>query len=332
VNCSAAFGDHPLARAGQAFCEDGTVVDQGVRELVTLASEVARRAGETARQMRSQGVGRVDTKSTATDVVTAADKAVERQIVADLRAARPHDAVLGEEYGPSGGEPPEYPPGAESGPVRWIVDPIDGTTDYPSGGGPLEYLPGAESGPVRWIVDPIDGTVNYLYGLAHYAVSIAAEVGGRIVAGVVHNAATGDQWTATAGGGAWRQGRRLAASVQTDLGQALVGTGFGYDARRRKHQAAVLAGVLPRVRDIRRFGSAALDLAAAAEGTLDAFYEKGLQAWDLAAGGLIAREAGLLVTGLRGREAGPDMVLAAPPALHAPLHDLLAELDADGGF
>lgn len=276
-------------------------MDLDVRELVTLASEVARRAGETAREMRSQGVGRVDTKSTATDVVTAADKAVELQIVADLRAARPHDTVLGEEYGSSGDGSPAYPAGARSGSVRWIVD-------------------------------PIDGTVNYLYGLAHYAVSIAAEADGRIVAGVVHNAATGDQWTATADGGAWRDGRRLAASVQTDLGQALVGTGFGYDARRREHQAAVLAGLLPRVRDIRRFGSAALDLAAAAEGRLDAFYEKGLQAWDLAAGGLIAREAGLLVTGLRGREAGTDMVLAAPPALHGPLHDLLAELNADGGF
>ncbi len=241
--------------------------------------------------MRSRGVGRVDTKSTATDVVTAADKAVERQIIADLRAARPGDAVLGEEYG----------------------------TD-------------AASGPVRWIVDPIDGTVNYLYGLPHYAVSIAAEVDGRIVAGVVHNAATDDQWTATVGGGAWRDGRRLSASTQGDLGQALVGTGFGYDSRRRQHQSAVLAVLLPRVRDIRRFGSAALDLAAAAEGQLDAFYEKGLQAWDLAAGGLIATEAGLLVTGLRGREAGPDMVLAAPPSLHGQLHDLLTELDADGGF
>jgi myo-inositol-1(or 4)-monophosphatase len=241
--------------------------------------------------MRSQGVGRVDTKSTATDVVTAADKAVERQIIADLRAARPRDAILGEEYG----------------------------TD-------------AASGPVRWNVDPIDGTVNYLYGLRHYAVSIAAEVDGRVVAGVVHNAATDDQWTATLGGGCWHDGHRQSGSGETDLAQALVATGFGYDARRRRHQGTVLAGLIHRVRDIRRFGSAALDLAAAAGGQIDAFYEKGLQAWDLAAGGLIAREAGLLVTGLRGRDAGADMVLAAPPALHGPLHDLLAELDADGGF
>jgi myo-inositol-1(or 4)-monophosphatase len=272
-------------------CEDGLVVDQSAQELVVLASHVARRAAETARRMRTHGVREVTTKSTATDVVTAADKAVERQILADLRAARPGDAFLGEEFGGDSG-----------------------------------------SGPVRWIVDPIDGTVNYLYGLGQYAVSIAAEVDGHIVAGVVHNAATDDQWTATSGGGAWRDGRRLAGSGETDLAQALVGTGFGYDARRRHHQGAVLAGLIDRVRDIRRFGSAALDLAAAAEGRLDAFYEKGLQAWDLAAGGLIAREAGLLVTGLRGREAGVDMALAAPPALHGALHDRLAELDADGGF
>lgn len=271
-------------------------MDQHAQELVTLAQEVARSAAETARRMRSHGVGQVDTKSTATDVVTAADKAVEREIIARLRVARPDDTVLGEEYG---GDP--------------------GSAERPAGS-------------VRWIIDPIDGTVNYLYGLPHYAVSIAAEVDGQVVAGVVRNAVTGAEWTATLGGGAWRGGRRLAGSTATDLGQALVGTGFGYDARRRQHQADVLAGLLARVRDIRRFGSAALDLTAAAEGQLDAYFEKGLAAWDLAAGGLIAREAGLLVTGLRGREAGPDMVLAAPPALHGLLHDRLAELDADGGF
>jgi myo-inositol-1(or 4)-monophosphatase len=272
------------------------VVDQSAQELVTLAREVARQAAEIARRMRSHGVGQVATKSTATDVVTAADKAVEREIIALLCAARPDDTVLGEEYGGD--------PGSAAAPV----------------------------GSVRWIVDPIDGTVNYLYGLPHYAISIAAELDGEVVAGVVRNAATDAEWTATLGGGAWRDGRRLVCSTETDLGQALVGTGFGYDARRRQQQADVLAGLISRVRDIRRFGSAALDLTATAEGQLDAYFEKGLAAWDLAAGGLIAREAGLLVTGLRGRKAGPDMVLAAPAALHGPLHDRLAELDADGGF
>jgi len=267
-------------------------VDQGIHELVELAREVARRAAETARRMRTDAIGQVDTKSTATDVVTAADRAVERQIIAELQAARPADDFLGEEYGPSGT---------------------------------------ATSSGVRWVIDPIDGTVNYLYGLPQYAISIAAELDGEVVAAVVRNAATDDEWTATRGGGAWRAGRRLTGSPQTVLAQALVGTGFAYSAQRRAHQGAVLAGLIAQVRDIRRFGSAALDLAAAAEGMLDAYYEKGLSAWDLAAGGLIAQEAGLLVTGLGGQPAGTDLVLAAPPALHKQLHDRLTELDAAGG-
>jgi myo-inositol-1(or 4)-monophosphatase len=267
-------------------------VDQGIRELVELAREVARRAADTARRMRTEAIGQVDTKSTATDVVTAADRAVERQIIAELQAARPADGFLGEEYGSQDDR--------------------------------------AASG-VRWIIDPIDGTVNYLYGLPQYAISIAAELDGEVVAAVVRNAATDDEWTATRGGGAWRSGRRLTGSTQTVLGQALVGTGFAYSAPLRAHQGAVLAGLIAQIRDIRRFGSAALDLAAAAEGMLDAYYEKGLNAWDLAAGGLIAQEAGLLVTGLDGHPAGTDLVLAAPPVLHKQLHDRLAELDAAGG-
>jgi myo-inositol-1(or 4)-monophosphatase len=268
------------------------VVDLDARELLELARRVARRAAETARRTRTEAIGHVDTKSTATDVVTAADRAVERQIVEELRAARPDDGFLGEEYGPSGA-----------------------TT----------------STKVRWIIDPIDGTVNYLYGLPQYAVSIAAEVNGEVVAGVVRNAASGDEWHATLGGGAWRDDRRLAGSAQTVLSQALVGTGFAYSAERRAQQGAVLAGLITRVRDIRRFGSAALDLCAAAEGMLDAYYERGLNDWDLAAGGLIAREAGLFVTGLNGKAAGTDLALAAPPALHKQLHELLVELDADSG-
>jgi myo-inositol-1(or 4)-monophosphatase len=264
-------------------------------ELLELAVEVARAAADTARQMRAEGVSPVATKSTVTDVVTAADRAVERQVVTALRAARPADAVLGEEYGAAGGPAPAGP------------------------------------GAVRWILDPIDGTVNYLYGLPQYAVSIAAEVDGEVVAGVVRNAATGDEWTATRGGGAWRDGRRLHGSTETDLGQALVATGFGYGPARRVHQAGVLAGLIAQVRDIRRFGAAALDLCLAAEGSVDAYYEKGLNAWDHAAGGLVAAEAGLRVAGLAGALPGPDLVIAAPPALFQPLHQRLAQLDAAGG-
>jgi myo-inositol-1(or 4)-monophosphatase len=148
---------------------------------------------------------------------------------------------------------------------------------------------------------------------------------------VVVNAVSGDEWTAVRGGGAWRAGVRLAGSAVRSLDRALVATGFGYDSARRAYQARVLTEVLPVVRDIRRFGAASLDLCAAAEGRVDAYYERGLGPWDMAAGGLIAQEAGLLVTGLSGTQAGPAMLVAAPPALHAPLHDLLVRLEADAG-
>lgn len=280
---------------------NGTPVSTGAAPapalLLELAVAVAGAAADLARSMRAVGVDGIRTKSTDTDVVTAADRAVERQVVAALLAARPGDRVLGEEYGEGGAR----------------------------GDGP-----GRGTG-VRWILDPIDGTVNYLYDLPQYAVSLAAEVDGVVVAGVVRNAATGQQWTATAGGGAYRDGRRLTGSVQTLLGQALVATGFGYDPARRAHQAGVLAGLLPQVRDIRRFGAASLDLCLAAEGRVDAYYERGLNAWDHAAGGLIATEAGLVVTGLNGAPPGPALLVAAPPALHGPLHDRLVELDATGG-
>lgn len=178
---------------------------------------------------------------------------------------------------------------------------------------------------VRWVVDPLDGTVNFLYDLPNWAVSIAAELDGQPVAGVVHAPALGLTYTATLGGGAWRDGRRLTGSAETDLARSLVATGFGYRAERRRAQAAVVARVLPHVRDIRRFGAAALDLCAAAEGRIDAYYERGLQPWDHAAGGLIAQEAGLVVAGLAGRPASTDLTIAAPPALFEPLADLLAQ-------
>jgi myo-inositol-1(or 4)-monophosphatase len=266
--------------------------DADPEQLLAVAVTVARQAAELAVARRVDGIGEVGTKTTATDLVTAADRAVERLIGELLREGRPDDTVLGEEYGGGTGGDPDR---------------------------------------VRWVVDPIDGTVNYVYGLPHYAVSIAAEVGGETVAGVVRNAASGEEWTAIRGGGAWRAGRRLVCSQVAELGQALVATGFGYDAARRAHQAAVLPTLLPLVRDLRRFGAASLDLCFAAEGRVDAYFEKGLGAWDHAAGGLVAAEAGLVVTGLRGEPPGPAMVLAAPAQLHGPLHALLVELDADGG-
>jgi myo-inositol-1(or 4)-monophosphatase len=281
-----------MAGAGMGSADiGGTAVGPDPAELLAVAVEVARAAASLAVARRAEGVGDVGTKTTATDLVTAADRAVEQLIGDLLRRHRPGDQLLGEEYGQHGG----------------------------TGTG------------VRWVVDPIDGTVNYVYGLPHYAVSIAAELDGVSIAGVVRNAVTGEEWTAVRGGGAWRGATRLTGSTVTELGQALIGTGFGYDAARRAYQAGVLAELLPKVRDIRRFGAASLDLCFAAEGRLDAYFEKGLGAWDHAAGGLIATEAGLRVTGLRGAPPGPTMVLAAPPALHEELHPLLVKLDADAG-
>ncbi|QSB17391.1 inositol monophosphatase [Natronosporangium hydrolyticum] len=264
-------------------------------QLLAIAEAVVAPAAAQVAELRAGAAREVSTKSTETDVVTAADRAVERQLVAELRRRRPTDAVFGEEYG-AGGDPA-----------------------------------GAGGSGVRWLLDPIDGTVNYLYGIPWYAVSIAAEVDGEVVAGVVRNAATGDQWSASAGHGAWREGRRLRGSTETRLGHALVATGFGYQPARRAYQAEVLARLLPQVRDVRRLGAAALDLCLAAEGTVDVFYERGLQPWDHAAGGLIAAEAGLTVAGLDGAPGDGEMFIAAPPALFGPLHDRLRELAAAAG-
>lgn len=176
---------------------------------------------------------------------------------------------------------------------------------------------------VRWIFDPLDGTTNYLYGYPSYACSIAVEVDGAVVAGVVHDSARDEVFTAVRGAGAHLGTRRLTAEGPPDLATALVGTGFGYDAARRARQAAVLTHVLPVIRDIRRGGAAAVDLCSVACGRLDAFYERSLQPWDHAAGALIATEAGLVVGTLDGGEARDDVLVAAPPQLFEPLLGLL---------
>jgi myo-inositol-1(or 4)-monophosphatase len=177
---------------------------------------------------------------------------------------------------------------------------------------------------VRWVVDPIDGTVNYLYRYPAWAVSIAAEVDGKVVAGVVHAPALGETWTAILGGGARLGGRVLRVGEPRELGQSLIATGFGYSAADRAWQAEIVSAVLPRVRDIRRGGSAAIDLCSVATGRVDGYYERGCNPWDLAAGALVAREAGAIVGGSNGAPAGYDLVLAAPPTLFAALHDLVA--------
>ncbi len=187
--------------------------------------------------------------------------------------------------------------------------------------------PGASD--VRWVVDPIDGTVNFLYGLPEWAVSIAVEVGGRVVAGAVAVAPRGEMFTAALGEGAWLHGERLRCNPAVPLGQALVATGFGYDSARRAVQAEVLASVLPRVRDIRRGGSCAADLCSVASGRVDAYYERGVNYWDYAAAGLVASEAGARIGGLDGRPHGNELTLCAAPGLFEELHDLLAPLDPE---
>jgi fructose-1,6-bisphosphatase/inositol monophosphatase family enzyme len=184
-------------------------------------------------------------------------------------------------------------------------------------------------GTVRWIVDPIDGTVNFLYGLPEWAVSIAVEVDGQIVAGVVNVVPRGELFTAWLGGGAWLAGERLRCNTGVPLSGALVATGFGYLAERRAVQGEVLARVLPRVRDVRRAGSAASDLCSVAAGRVDAYYERGPQPWDFAAGGLVATEAGAVLGGLHGRPPSPAFTMCAAPGLFEELHDLLAPLDPE---
>jgi len=260
--------------------------------LAGLAESVAREAADLLLTAHDEAAV-VHVKSSPTDVVTQLDQAAEQLIRDRLLAARPADAILGEEGGQTG------------------------------------------HGEVRWIVDPLDGTVNYLYGLPDWAVSIAAEVDGEVVAGVVCVPLQRTVFTATLGGGAFlesagRDGRhRLACNSGVSLGRALVATGFGYAAARRALQGQVAAGLLPRVRDIRRAGSAATDLCSVAAGRVDAYYEQGVHEWDIAAGGLIAREAGAMMGGLNGQAAGEAMTIAAAPALFRELHDLLVALEAD---
>jgi myo-inositol-1(or 4)-monophosphatase len=257
-------------------------------ELLDLAVRIAKEAGDMLVAKRPRRPEIVETKSSPTDVVTALDHASEELIRGRIREARPADAILGEEDGLSDG-----------------------------------------AGRVRWIVDPIDGTVNFLYGLPEWAVSIAVEVDGEVVAGVVNVLPRKEVFAAEKGAGAYllTTGERLRCTTGVPLEEALIATGFGYARGRRKVQAEVLAHVVPRVRDIRRVGSAAADLCALAAGRVDGYYERGLNLWDYAAGALIAAEAGARVGGLHGNPIGPEFAIAAAPELFEQLHDLLAPLD-----
>jgi len=230
------------------------------------------------------------TKTTPTDAVTVVDKASERVIIDGLRRRRPNDRVVAEESGATAN---------------------------------------GDGSDVTWYVDPLDGTVNYLYALPPYSVSIAAAVGGDPVAGVVIDVPRGETYTATVGGGARCNGRLVTCTDQPDPALALVATGFAYDVDIRTWQADVIRAVLPQVRDIRRAGSAAVDLCSVASGRVDAFYEASMYPWDWMAGSLIAREAGAAFGGLGGNPPGREATLAANPRLFAALERIL--IDAGAG-
>lgn len=262
-------------------------------ELLDLARTVATQAAELAARRRIEGVAVADLKSSSVDVVTHADRESEQLIRSLLADARPDDGFLGEESG------------AERG-----------------------------SSGLTWVVDPIDGTVNYLYGIPHYAISIAVVEGEpdpstwRSLAGAVVNLGAGETYTGTAGGGSHMNGQPLRVAEEVDLSEALVATGFSYLQELRVEQGRVIASLLPQVRDIRRMGTASLDLCMVASGRVNAYFERSLNPWDHAAAALIAREAGATVKG-RGAEAeGKDFILAAQPAVAQKLEAALSQLKA----
>lgn len=286
------------------MCCDRTVrtPDDDPGGLRTVAELLAAEAAAFVRRRRAEvfdsqqpSAAKVRAKSTPTDPVTVVDTDTERLLRDRLAQLRPGDPVLGEE-----------------------------------GGGPAD-APGV----VTWVLDPIDGTVNFVYGIPAYAVSIAARVDGVSVAGAVADVVADRVYSAGAGLGAHVADRHgtvaLQCSAVDDLAMALLGTGFSYVAQRRALQATLLARLLPVVRDVRRIGSAALDLCMVAAGRLDAFYEHGLHTWDLAAGSLIAAEAGarLLLPEPDQPAGGAGLTVAAAPGI---ADELTAALQRFGGL
>jgi myo-inositol-1(or 4)-monophosphatase len=259
--------------------------------LLRLAQDTALAAGNLAARRRSDGVQVAASKSSPEDVVTLADRETESLIRALLADARPDDGFFGEESSATRG--------------------TSGLT---------------------WVVDPIDGTVNCLYGFPAWAVSIAVVEGDpdpatwTTLAGAVCNPTGDELFTAAAGEGAWLGTRRLQVPTAVPLSLALLGTGFSYRAAERERQADVVRGLIGQVRDIRRIGSAALDLCSVAAGRLNLYYERGLHPWDHAAGALVAREAGARVGGFGDDREGIDLLIAGAPDLYQVCEPLLARL------
>jgi myo-inositol-1(or 4)-monophosphatase len=292
------------------LCCDGPVStpENDPAHLRSVAETLAREAAAFVRRRRDEVFGTharnedtaaVRAKTTPTDPVTVVDTETERLLRDRLAQLRSDDPILGEEIG--------------------------GPTD------PAAHA----SGTVTWVVDPIDGTVNFVYGIPAYSVSVAAQVDGVSVAGAVADVVGGRIYSAGAGLGAHltdEQGSHpLRCTAVDDLSMALLGTGFAYSRERRTAQAALLSKLLPLVRDVRRIGSAALDLCMVAAGRLDAYYEHGLNPWDSAAGALIAAEAGARVTLPEpgDPQASAALVVAAAPGI---ADELLAALQRFDGL
>lgn len=275
--------------------DPGVVPEPERAELEELAVQLALEAGVLIRDERPGRLGVDRVKSSELDVVTVMDTRCEQLLRARIAAARPHDAILGEEEGLSAGT----------------------------------------SG-LSWVLDPIDGTVNYLYDLPAYAVSVAVVVGDPMVpgawapvAGAVINPRTDEVFHARVGGGAHlltvEDSVPVRVRQESDLGGALLATGFAYDREMRRGQAEIVSALLPHVRDIRRMGAAALDLCHVAAGRVDGYWEQCVQAWDVAAGRLVVTEAGGVVSGASaGSPASSEMVVAAGPELHPVLLRALA--------
>ena len=246
-------------------------------ELLVVAEEAARTAGALLLERFRAGAERtVHAKSTPTDLASEADLAAEAAIRELLARRRPGDALLAEE-----------------------------------GGGDEELEPGR----VRWVVDPLDGTINFLFRLPQWCVSVACEDERGTLAGVIFDPLREELFAATLDGEATLDGRPLTPREPAPLERALIATGFAYDAAVRERQAEVVARLVPRARDVRRMGSAALDLAWLAAGRYDAYFERTVQPWDVAAGSLLCRRAGLEVRDLEARDGLPYGICAGRPAI-----------------
>jgi myo-inositol-1(or 4)-monophosphatase len=255
--------------------------------LITVMEKAARKAAPKLRR----DFGEVDalqvSRKGPADFVSNADHAAEAAVVEVLRHARPDWGLLLEEGGEIKGEDERC----------------------------------------RWIVDPLDGTTNFLHGIPHFAISIAAEIDGEVTAGLIHQPLTGESYWAEKGRGAWLSDRRLRVSGRRDLSDCLIATGMPYMGHGNRAQfTQILDAVMPEVAGVRRFGAASLDLAWVAAGRFDGFWESGLSYWDIAAGILIIREAGGFVSDFRGQDAmvGRREFIAGNQSIQSRLHKLVA--------